>query len=71
MIPILPPVQIIVLFDLQVSLTLYVIPKRISRELEGLDDNCPLSKLEHLEGHRQARPHLISPKEKPLGSPHG
>ena len=42
--PMYPPVQIIVLLHLRVGGTLYVIPKRASRELEGPKICCLLSK---------------------------
>ena len=69
-IPMLPPVWIMVLHHLQVSLIQYAILKWTSRELTGLwRISFLLSKVNTLNEHRQAGLHLTSPKGKPLGSP--
>lgn len=66
---ILPPARIMVLLHLWVPLSLYVIPKWASQELEGREDYCLIfSKVNILNGHRQAGPYLISPYGKTLYS---
>lgn len=65
----LPPVRSMALLNLQVCLILCVIPKRSSRELEGCWRILPRFKGGRpWTGRKQAGPHLVSLKGKPLGS---
>ena len=58
----------VLLHHLRMGLTLYIIRKQASQELEAPRRLLPPSKGEHLEQAQTSQLALISPKDKPIGS---